>query len=528
MSDFNIIIRKGLLIDGSGKEGMVNDIGIKGDKIEAIGDLKNHRAEKFIDAKGLAVSPGFIDTHAHSEFTLVADPRAEGKVMQGVTTEINGNCGLSAAPILGEAAGQREGDFEQYGIKERWSNFKDYFSILERKGLGLNFRTLAGHGNIRASVIGYDNRKPMEVEMARMKSLLDEALKDGASGISTGLCYPPGVYSTTEELIELSKVVSSHGGIYASHMRSEGDNLLESIGEAMRIGKEAGIPVQISHLKTSGEKNWWKIDSVFELIEDEKNSGLDITCDRYPYIASSTDLDTILPSWTYEGGNEKELERLKSSKVQRVIKEEVILGHPGKDYWERVIVASVSSEKNKWMEGKSLGYISNEINREPVEMLFQVLIEERLRVTAIYFSMNEENLKKILKKPYIMFGSDSSARSADGVTAKGKPHPRGFGTFPKILGRYVREEKILSLEEAIRKMTALPAKRFGLKGRGLVREGYYADIVVFDPEKIIDRSTFGNPFRYPEGIVHIFINGVPVVEDGRHNGNLPGKMLRNS
>lgn len=527
MGTFDIIIKDGLLIDGSGKEGKVIDIGIKGDKIEAIQILNGYHAEKVINAKNLVVSPGFIDVHSHSEFTLLADPKAEGKVMQGITTEINGNCGLSAAPLIGASIKQREDDFEEYGIKERWTSFKDYFSIIERKGLGLNFATLVGHGNIRASVIGYDDRKPTKEEMDRMKGLLEYSLKEGAYGISTGLCYPPGVYSSIEELIELSKVAASHKGIYVSHMRNEGDRVLESLEEAIRIGKEAGIPVQISHLKTSGKQNWGKIDALFGFIEGARAEGIDITCDRYPYIASSTDLDAVLPSWTYEGGIKKELERLKSSKVKERIKKEILEGHPEKDYWKRVSIASLSSEKNKWMEGKSLAYISDEIDKDPVDTLFHILIEENLRVSAIYFSMNEDNLKRILKKPYITIGTDSSARSSNGMTAKGRPHPRGFGTFPKILGRYVREESILSLEEAIYRMTLFPAKRYGLRKRGLIKEGYYADIVIFDPERIIDRSTFDNPFQYPDGIIYVFVNGVSVVEEGRVNQALPGRILRN-
>lgn len=527
MGSFDIIIKDGLLIDGSGRKGEVIDIGIRGDKIGAISNLDRSKAKKVIDAKDLVVSPGFIDSHAHSEFTLLAEPKGSSKVMQGVTTEINGNCGLSAVPLLSVAMEQREGDLKELGIKERWTTYRDYFPILERNGLGLNFATLVGHGNLRASVIGYDDRKPSNEEMYGMKGLLEEAIKDGACGISTGLCYPPGVYSSTDELIELSKVVASYRGIYTSHLRSEGDRLLEAVEEAIGIGKEAGIPVQISHLKTSGEKNWGKIDAIFSLIEGARDKGVDITCDRYPYTASSTDLDAILPSWTYEGGNEKELEKLKSSKFKEKIRREILKGHPEKDYWESVNVSSVSSQKNRWMEGKNLSSISREINKEPVDTLFHILIEERLRVSAIYFSMNEENLRRILKKPYTMIGTDSSARSEAGITAKGKPHPRGFGTFPRVLGRYVREEGILSLEDAIYKMTYFPAKRYGLKRRGLIREGNYADIVIFDQERINDKSTFNDPFIYSDGIGYVLVNGVPVVEGGNLKDSLHGRVLRN-
>jgi N-acyl-D-amino-acid deacylase len=523
----DIVVKDGLMIDGSGREERVIDVGIKGDKIEAIGNLNENLAGKVINARGLVVSPGFIDSHSHSEFTILADSRAKSKVMQGVTTEINGNCGLSAAPLIGESREQREGDFKELGIKERWTTFSDYFSILERRGLGLNFATLVGHGNIRASVIGYNDRHPSKEEMRKMEVLLEDALKDGAVGMSTGLCYPPGIYSSTEEIIGLSKILPKYRGIFTSHIRSEGDRLLESVDEVIRVGKEAETPIHISHLKTSGEKNWSKIDALFDLIDGSRDEGVDITCDRYPYIASSTDLDAILPYWTYEGGSEKELKRLKSSRVQKRIREEVLQEHPEKNYWERVNVASVSSQENKWMEGKSLAYISSQINKDPVDTLFHILIEERLRVSAIYFSMSEENMRRILKKPYTMIGSDSSTRSDNGITAKGKPHPRGFGTFPRVLGRYVREEGILTLEEAIYKMTGFTARRYGIKSRGLIREDYYADITVFDPERINDRSIFDNPFLYPDGIVYVIVNGIPVVEDGELKGTLPGRVFKN-
>lgn len=527
MEMFDIIVKDGLLIDGSGKKGEVTDVGIKGDRIKAIRNLNGYKAERIINAEGLVVSPGFIDSHSHSEFTILADSRAKSKVMQGVTTEINGNCGLSAAPLIGESREQREGDLKEFGIKERWTTFNDYFSILERRGLGLNFATLVGHGNIRASVIGYNDRHSSKEEMRKMMVLLEDALKDGAVGISTGLCYPPGVYSSIEEIIGLSMILPKYCGIFTSHIRNEGERLLESVDEVIRVGKEAETPVHISHLKTSGEKNWSKIDTLFNLIDGARKEGVDVTCDRYPYTASSTDLDAIFPSWTYEGGVEEEFKRLKSSKVRGKIKKEILQNYPERDYWEKVLVSSLSSQKNKWMEGRSLSYISNQINKDPVDALFYILMEERLRVSAIFFSMNEENLERVIKKPYTMIGSDSSARSDDGITARGKPHPRGFGTFPRVLGRYVREEGILTLEEAIYKMTGFTSRRYGIKSRGLIREDYYADITVFDSGRINDRSIFDNPFLYPDGIVYVIVNGIPVVEDGELKGTLPGMVLKN-
>ncbi len=540
----DLLIKGGTVFDGTGEEPFEADVGIAGDKIAFIykkirvkgSKSQRVKSEKIIDAKDLAVSPGFIDTHAHSEFTLLADPRAEGKLFQGITTEINGNCGLSAAPLYKDALKHREEDLRELGVKERWSNLKDYFKILGRKGIAINFVTLAGHGNIRASVIGYRDKAPDDTELMRMQALLRKTIDAGATGLSTGLIYPPGIYSNTEELIELCKVLPSlrsplarggwGGSIYASHMRSEGDKLIESIKEIIRTGKEANIKVHISHIKTSGKENWHKIDEAISLIEIARKKGIKITCDRYPYTAASTDLDAVLPSWTYEGGTKKELNRLKSLKVREKIKKEILHKHIDKDYWRRVSISSVASQKNKWMEGKTLSYISRHTNKSPVDTLFHILIDERLRVGAIFSSMNEDNLKRFLSLPYTMIGSDSSARCTSGQTCKGKPHPRGFGSFPRFLGKYVRDEKLMNMSEAIFKITMLPAKTFDIDGRGIIKKGAFADIVVFDPEKIIDRATFDKPFLKPEGIYYVIVNGSPVVREGEFTGNMAGRILK--
>ncbi len=543
MKKLDLLIKNGTVFDGTGGEPFVADIGVVGDRIAFIKklsaisyQLSAVEAEKTIDARGLAVAPGFIDTHAHSEFTLLADPRAEGKLSQGITTEINGNCGLSAAPLYGEAFEHREKDLKELGIKERWSTFEEYFRILEGREIALNFVTLAGHGNIRASVIGYKDKKPTASELKKMQVLLKESINEGAAGLSTGLIYPPGIYSDTEELIELCKVLPPlrpplvrggwGGGIYTSHMRSEGKGLIESIKEIIRIAKEANIKVHISHIKTSGKENWDKIDEAIALIEDARRKGIRITCDRYPYTASSTDLDTILPSWTYEGGAEEELRRLKSSQVLEKIKKETLQGHPDKEYWEKVSVSTVSLQKNKWMEGKTLSYISRKINKSPVDTLFKILIEEKLRVGAIFLSMSEDNLKRFLSLPHVMIGSDSSARSVSGITHSGKPHPRGFGSFPRFLGKYVRYKGLMSMSEAIYKITMLPAMTFCLEKRGVIKKGAFADIVVFNLQKIIDRATFDKPFLKPEGIYYVIVNGSPAIWESECTGAATGKILR--
>lgn len=539
MKEIDLLIKNGTIFDGTGSEPFEADIGVAGDKIAFINKVSGvrcrvskTRGEKVIDAKGLAVAPGFIDTHAHSEFTLLADPRAEGKISQGITTEINGNCGLSAAPLYNEAAEHRENDLKELKIKERWKTFGEYFSILESRGIALNFVTLAGHGNIRASVIGYKDKKPTFAELKKMQALSQKAIDAGAIGLSTGLIYPPGIYSDTEELIELCKVLSQKSRtsisklIYTSHMRSEGKGLIESIKETIRIAKEANIKVHISHIKTSGKENWDKIDEAISLINSARKRGVKVTCDRYPYTASSTDLDTILPSWTYEGGAEEELRRLKSSQVLEKIKKETLQGHPDKDYWTKVSVSTVSLQKNKWMEGKTLSYISRKINKSPVDALFKILIEERLRAGAIFSSMNKDNLRRFLSLPYVMIGSDSSARSRTGLTCKGKPHPRGFGSFPRFLGKYARDEKVMDMSEAVHKITMLPARTFGINDRGVLKKGAFADIVVFDPERIIDRATFDKPFLKPEGIHYVVVNGTPAVWKCKFTGASAGKILR--
>ncbi len=519
------LIKNGVVVDGSGGDPLEANVGMEGDRIVYVG-REEVEAGDVLDARGLIVSPGFIDSHAHSEFTILADGRAEGKVFQGVTTEINGNCGLSAAPLLGEAAERREQDLLELGIKERWSAFGEYFALVENRGIAINFATLCGHGNVRASVMGYGDAPPGAAALSEMKRLLLEALGEGAIGLSTGLIYPPGVYSETAELVELSKVLSSENprGIYTSHMRSEGDALLESIEEVVRIARESRVKVHISHVKTAGRHNWWKVDQAVELMNSARDEGIGLTCDRYPYVAAGTDLDTVLPPWVHEGGVEEELRRLKDPETVARIKSDI--GPKGEDYWSSVYVSSVSRDENKWMEGANILDISSRMKKSPVDALIEIITEERARAEAVFFSMSRENLRRFLALPYVMIGSDSAVRSFTGPTCRGKPHPRGFGAFARFLGRYVRDEGLMGLAEAVRKMTSLPAATFGLSRRGLVREGFFADIAVFDHDRITDAATFEEPFKRPEGVVHVFVNGVPVLRDGEPTGALPGRVLK--
>jgi N-acyl-D-amino-acid deacylase len=522
MIDFLII--NGNVIDGSGADARRLNIGIKYDRIVFVG-TGTVPAASVIDAKDMVVSPGFIDTHAHSEFTLFADGRGEGKIAQGVTTEINGNCGLSAGPLLGGAAKRREADQQEFGITERWTTFGEYFRALRSRGLGLNFATLCGHGNIRASVMDYREGAPWPEETAQMKGLLTDAIKAGARGLSTGLIYPPGVYSATEEIIQLviAAISVNPRAVYASHMRSEGEGLVESIEEALRIGRESSAAVHISHIKTSGEENWGKIDRVLSLIEEARAAGMKVTCDRYPYIASSTDLDTVIPSWAYAGGVQEEIKRLRDPATR----EKILTGLKTKkeEFWKNIYLSSVARAGNKWMEGMNILDIAERRKGRPADVVLDIIVEEEARAGAIFFTMSEQNLRRFLSLPFAMIGSDSSVRSFSGITCSGKPHPRGFGSFPRFLAKYVRDEGVTGLPDAIRKMTSLPAEVFGLKDRGVVKEGYYADLVIFDYSMLSDKASFSDPFQPPQGIMHVFINGTPALSSGNFSRKLSGRII---
>jgi N-acyl-D-amino-acid deacylase len=496
---FDYILRGGLVIDGSGENSVPQrcDLGITDDRIEAIGDLSGSSDGRTIDITGLCVCPGFIDAHSHSDFTLFADGRAEAKVCQGITTEINGNCGLSAAPLYGPFLEQRQAELEELNIHERWTTFPEYFTLLKKRGLAVNNITLVGHGNLRASVAGYSDKKITREQREQIFGLLGHSVRSGAAGLSAGLIYPPGIFSDTQELIEIACETARAGGIiYATHMRSEGDELLDAIRESITVGFNSHLRVHIS---------------------------LRVSCDRYPYTASGTSLDSILPTWAYEGGREEEL--LKIKKLRERLEKEMLRDFPDESYWEKVQISSLSLNKNKWMEGKSISEISLSLKKRPLDCLFGILVEEKLNVDAIFFSMSEENLKAILNLPYTVIGSDSSARSFDGITAKGKPHPRGFGCFPRVLGKYVREDGVLSLSQAVYKMTGLSAHIFNIKKRGILKQGFFADITVFDPAGIRDRSTFLNPFLKPDGIHYVFVNGKPVMINGKTTNVMSGRIL---
>lgn len=510
----DIVIKNGLVYDGTGGTPVVASIGITGERVAVIAPALPD-GNRTIDAKGLCVCPGFIDTHGHSEFTILRAPSCESKILQGITTEISGNCGLSAAPLLGDAASRREQDLKELEICERWSSFREYFSLLQQRDIGINFASLTGHGNIRASVMGYRAGDAGEIEIAEMVTLVRRSMDEGARGLSSGLIYPPGIFTRTDEIIRLLADAGRGDKIvYATHMRSEGDGLIESIEEALRIGGEGGAKIHISHLKTSGRDNWYKIDEALTLVDQGVSRGLAISFDRYPYTASSTDLDSLLPAWVYEGGADAECRRLTNRETRASIIDYLRFRYPDASHYASVVVSSVATERNRWAEGKSILEVAASCGVSPEDAILDLILQEGTRVGAIFHSMSEDNLRRFLAHPLCMVGSDSAVRNFSGITAQGKPHPRAFGTFPRYLGKYVIGEGLIPLQEGIRRITSLPASVFELTSRGLLREGFFADLVVFDPSDICDRATFGDPFKQPAGIRYVVVNGAVAVSEG--------------
>ena len=519
---FEVIITGGQVFDGSGAPPFQADLGIRDGQIKVVGKLDDTDAAHKIDAAGLAVAPGFIDMHSHSDFPLLVNPQAESKIRQGVTTEVIGNCGASAAPVTKERLDlfKEQVDLESLQLEWDWLSMGDYLARLKRQGIALNVIPLIGHGAIRAAAMGFDDRAPTKTELAAMKDLIEQAMRDGAWGLSTGLIYAPSFYADTEELIELSKVVAECGGIYSSHIRGEGNTLLDAVSEAIRIGQEAGLPVQLSHHKATGRQNWGKVVRSLELIDRAREAGFDVTADQYPYIAASNGLSDSLPGWMHVDGKGKLLERLRDPAIRKRLRQEMEKP-PG--YWENVKISYCKI--NKDYEGMSIQEVVDLRKVDVYQAVFDLLCEEEATVSIVHFAMSEEDVRTVMQHEAVMIGSDGSALATYGVLHRGKPHPRSYGTFPRVLGKYAREEKVLSLEEAIRKMTALPAKKLGLTGRGLLAEGMWADITVFDPQIVRDTATFIDPHRYPDGIDYVLVNGTVVIEQGEHTGKLTGRVL---
>ncbi len=526
-SGLNLLVSGGLLYDGLGGAPFIADIGIADGRVVAIGKISRPAGCAVIDARDRAVSPGFIDVHDHSDVGLLANPRAESAIRQGVTTIVSGQCGSTPFPLAEATFEEMKSDVkDQLGVDIDWRDLRGFLARLEKSGLALNFATLVGHGSLRGAAMGFNDRPPSADELERMKSLLAADLAEGAFGLSTGLEYTPGSFADAAEVTALCRVVAARGGVYATHMRDEGDRLLESLTETLATARGAGVKLQISHFKTAFPRNWGKLRAALELLEKAHAEGLDVTCDRYPYIAGSTGLSINFPAWAREGTTAEFVARLKDPTLDARLREYVAGREKLFGSWDKVIIASVATEPNKKFIGLDVLAASRSAGRPPYEFMRDLLIEERDAVESVLFMMSEDNLRRILAHPLIGVGSDSAVRAPYGLLSAGKPHPRAYGTFPRILGRYVREEKILPAETMIRKMTSAPARKFGIAGRGVLRPGACADLLVFDPVKVIDRATWTEPHTYPGGIDHIVVNGVVVVSAGEHTGRLPGRVLR--
>jgi N-acyl-D-amino-acid deacylase len=529
---FDLLIRGGRVVDGSGRPAYTADVAIKGDRIVKSGNLSQATAARVIDARSLVIAPGFIDMLGQSETYLLIDPRANSKVMMGVTTEITGE-GESIAPINDRQIKEQEDFLRRFNLTIDWRTLAEYFKRLEKQGSGVNLGTFVGATQVREYVIGYDDRPPTSQELDQMKKLVAEAMRDGALGLSTSLQYVPARFAKTDELVELAKVAHQYGGIYATHQRSEANTIDASLDEVFEIAQKAQIPVEIWHLKTAYKKNWGRMAHVLTRIKQARDRGLDVTADIYPYIAGSTALSACLPPWALEGGTEKMLNRLRDPQTRQRLKKEIA---EEQTEWENiylgsggpsgVLIGAVVNRELESLQGKRISEIAERQKKDPLDVVFDLILADHGQTGAIYFMMSEADMRAAMQSPFVSFCTDSGARATDGPLAGSKSHPRGWGSYPRILGRYVRDEKLLSLETAVHKMTGAPAARVGLRERGLIKEGMFADITVFDPAKVIDRATFESPNQYPAGIEYVLVNGKISVDKGQRTPALAGRVLR--
>jgi N-acyl-D-amino-acid deacylase len=528
---YDVVIRNGLLYDGSGVDPTPGDVAIRGDRIAAVGKVDGHGRTE-IDAHGMAVAPGFINIMSHAEESLIADGRAMADVKQGVTLEIFGE-GESPGPLtpaMKKEALEAQGDIK-YPID--WTTLDEYLRSLVRRGVSPNVASFLGAANPRIYVMGRANRAPTAAELDQMRAVVRQAMSDGAFGVASALIYAPGAYATTDELIELSKAAAPYGGIYISHMRSEGNRLLEGVDELITIARQAHVPAEIYHLKAAGEPNWPKMDDVIRRVEAARASGLRITADMYTYGAGATGLDPAMPPWVQEGGYEAWRKRLKDPATRtRVLQEMRDANVPWENLMrltgspERVLLVGFKSERLKPLTGKTLAEVARMRGVSPEDAAIDLVIEDGSRVETIYFLMSDDNIRKQIRQPWVSFGSDADAPATEGVFLRSSRHPRSYGNFANLLGRYVREEKVISLPEAIRRMTSLPASNLGIADRGLLKPGNFADVVIFDPQTIAARATYEKPHQYAVGMIDVFVNGAQVLRDGEHTGAKPGRVVR--
>jgi N-acyl-D-amino-acid deacylase len=525
------VIRGGTVYDGTGAPGRVADVWIRGDRIERVGDASGLAADVVVDAKGLAVAPGFINMLSWSVEPLLVDGRSQGEIRQGVTTEIFGE-GSSMGPLNDAMKKQMKDDQADLKYDVAWTTLAEYLAHLQTKGVSPNVASYIGAATIREHVVGLDDRDPTPAELDRMRALVEREMKDGALGIGSSLIYAPGTYAKTEELIELCKVAARYQGKYISHLRSEGDRLLEALDELIRISREAGLPAEVYHLKAAGESNWPKMDQAIAKIEAARKEGLAVTADMYTYVAGATGFDACVPRWSLEGGGAAFRERLKDPATRaRILKEATTPGMGfenlciGAGSPERILLVGFKKDALKPLTGRTLAEVAKARGQEPADVMLDLMAEDETRIEVVFFLMSEDNVRKQLALPWVSFGSDAGSMAPVEPFTKSSAHPRAYGNFARLLGRYVRDEKVVTLPEAIRRLTQLPATNLGLRDRGTLAAGQFADVVVFDPATIADKATFEKPHQYAVGMKHVFVNGVAVLKDGEHTGALPGRAL---
>lgn len=530
-ASFDLVITNGHIIDGTGSPWYSGDVGIRDGKIAAIGNLTDARRKRTIDAAGKVVAPGFIDMLGQSEMTILVDPRLPSKIFQGITTEITGE-GSSIAPLNDAIIESDRHDYEYYKITPDWRTLRQYFARLEKQGIGINVADYVGATQVRRMVLGDEDKQPTPAQLDAMRALVRDAMKDGAVGVSTSLEYAPAPYAKTEELIALASEAAKFGGIYATHMRSESDAVLEAIDEALRIGREAHIPVEIWHIKVAGKANWGRMPEVVARINAARAAGADVSANTYAYTAWFNDFSAFIPAWAHDGGTPKLVERLRDPATRERIRKDMLT--PSRDWdneWqeipgpEAIMIGAVQNPQLKSMQGKRLSEIARLWNKDPIDALFDFLIEDPSTGVAV-FGMSQPDVTLALQQPWVSIDNDSDGTSPEGILGQSHPHPRAYGTFPRILSKYVREEKVLTLEDAIRKFSALPAQRMRLTDRGVLKAGMWADITIFDPATIHDRATFDKPNQLSEGMEYVLVNGTPVIEQGKMTGALSGKVLR--